>query len=120
MERIPHTTGKKDLTVYRDRGLLLDRFAGKSGWKLGCLLYPLALSSTGWYNYGVESTKTTTVSDPIIYWIFGKPNFFALKITDIVFKICHGFIFISLNNQFGEKLVADSDSGHFFKCNSIP
>ena len=34
---------------------------------------------------------------------------------DIVFKICHGINFISLNNQFGGKLVADSDSGHFFK-----
>ena len=39
---------------------------------------------------------------------------------DIVFKICHGINFISLNNQFGGKLVADSDSGHFLKYNSIP
>ena len=28
---------------------------------------------------------------------------------------CQPDIFISLSNQFGGKLVADSDSGHFFK-----
>ena len=44
-----------------------------------------------------------------------NPFFFALKIMDFVFEICRGFIFICLNNQFGGKLVPDSDLGHFFK-----
>ena len=38
----------------------------------------------------------------------------------MVFKICHGFVFISHDNQFEGKLVADSDSGHFFKWSGIP
>ena len=60
-----------------------------------------------------------TVSSPFIYVIFGKPFFFAVRITDMVYKICDGFIFISLNNEFGGKLVADSVLGQFLKGGSM-
>ena len=47
-------------------------------------------------------------------------HFFAVKITDMVCKICDGFIFISLDYYFQGNIVTDSDSAQLFKEGSIP
>ena len=65
------------------------------------------------------SPLTYRLRSYISCWIFGNSIFLFWK-SRIWFKTCHGFIFISLNNQFGGELVADSDWGQFCKGGSKP
>ena len=53
-------------------------------------------------------------------WFLVIQFFFPVKITDMVCRNCLGLIFISLNNEFEDELVTDSDSAQFFKEGSIP
>ena len=50
----------------------------------------------GSWTVGQELLAGYTVSDPIIYWIFGKPNFFCSENHGYRFQnLPHGFILIS-------------------------